>query len=372
MINRERIFETFSQLVSLDSESGHERKMADTLCRLFEPLGVTLFEDDAGYKLDSDAGNLFGVLPKNAEGYAPLLFCAHMDTVQPGVSKKAVLHADGRITSAGDTVLGSDDVAGLVSILEAVRVIQERNLPHGDIEILFSVQEEAFCRGTRVFDFSKVRSKEAFVMDLEGAIGSAAVQAPSIFSFEAVIHGKSAHAGFMPEAGVHAIAVAADAISRMTLGHTDDLSTVNIGLISGGTAVNIVPDCCTLRGESRSFEHARAEENIQKIRRTLEDACLARGAQLEFSSFCGVPAFCTPAGHPSLARFENACRAANLPCALSKTLGGSDLNRLADHGIFGVVAACGMNDCHTTHEWTHLDDLEKSARLVLSLMTQGD
>ena len=56
----------------------------------------------------------------------PILLSGHMDTVAPGIGKKPVFHEDGTITSDGTTVLGADDLTGVIAILEGIRAVQEQ------------------------------------------------------------------------------------------------------------------------------------------------------------------------------------------------------------------------------------------------------
>lgn len=128
-----------------------------------------------------------------------------MDTVEPAKGKKAVSHEDGTVTSDGTTVLGADDLAGVTAIYEAVRHLIETKIPHRPIEILISTGEELYCKGANAFDYSQVQAKEAYVLDLSGAIGAAAYAAPTLVSFAAKIQGKAAHAGFHPEDGINSI-----------------------------------------------------------------------------------------------------------------------------------------------------------------------
>ena len=86
-----------------------------------------------------------------------------MDTVAPGIGKKPVFHEDGTITSDGTTVLGADDLTGVIAILEGIRAVQEAGIPHRDIEILFAAAEEPFTRGSSEFDFSQMKAKESYV-----------------------------------------------------------------------------------------------------------------------------------------------------------------------------------------------------------------
>ena len=220
MIDRSRLLSAFEKLVAFDSESFHESAVKDHLRGALEALGLEVTEDDAASALrdrGADAGNLYGFLPGTRAG-APLLFCAHMDTVAPGRGKRAVVREGGTVTSDGTTVLGADDAAGIAAILEALTVIREESLPHPDLEILFSAAEEPYCRGTSVFDYTLLRSGTAYVLDLTGGIGTAAVRAPSILSLEITVTGKAAHAGCAPEDGINALSIAASALAALPTG----------------------------------------------------------------------------------------------------------------------------------------------------------
>lgn len=233
MIQTERLLSEFCELVSVDSVSFQERKMADLLKKKLKELGVEVYEDISGSVYGSNTGNLYGFFKGELEGM-PLLFSAHMDTVEPGVGKKAVCKADGRIVSEGDTVLGADDAAGITAILEAIRSLKEEKIPHRDIELLFPIAEEAYVKGSSVFDYRHVKSREAYVLDLSGAVGKASLQEPTLISFQVEISGKAAHAGFAPEEGIHAILLAAEAITKIRQGRIGEETTVNIGRIAGG------------------------------------------------------------------------------------------------------------------------------------------
>ena len=170
MIDEKRIADFFAELVSIDSPSLEECEMADTLKAKFAEIGVNFTEDHTQEQTGSNAGNLFARIPGSIDG-APVLFAAHMDTVEPAKGKKAVFHDDGTVTSDGTTVLGADDLAGVTAIYEAVRHITEAGAPHSPIEILISTGEELYCKGANAFDYSQVQAKEAYVLDLSGAIG---------------------------------------------------------------------------------------------------------------------------------------------------------------------------------------------------------
>lgn len=368
MVNRERLIREFMSLVEIDSESFQERKMADALKEILLDLGFEVMEDKAGSYYNSDCGNIYGFL-QGEPGYETILLSAHMDTVTPGKNKKAILHADGTITSDGSTVLGADDLSGVVAILEAVRVIKEQRLKHRSIEVLFTIAEEAYIRGSEVFDYSMIKSGQAYVLDLSGPVGTAAIAAPSVLSFDACIKGRASHAGFAPEQGINAIKVAAEAIAQIRQGWTDDNTTVNIGLIEGGKARNIVSDECTVKGEVRSLSHEKAESELLKIKNTFATVAEKYMAKLSFDTGIGCLAYSTDCEHPVVKRYIDACQKLGYESRLINTFGGSDNNNFMRHGITGIVMACGMNKVHSCNEYTHVDELERCCNIVIKLVT---
>ncbi len=360
MIDSDRIVNEFVKLVSFDSETGNEKEISDYLLGLLSDLGLEVERDSIG--------NIYGLLTGDKDR-DPILFSSHMDTVSPGRSKKAIIHDNGKITSDQKTVLGADDISGLVSIIEMLRVIKEEGLSHGDIEVLFSVQEESFCSGTAGYDFDRIKAKQAYVLDLSGPIGGCALAAPSIITFTETVYGKSAHSGFDPESGIHAIAIAAKAISEITNGHIDEDTTVNIGLIEGGSAPNIVPDKVVITGEIRSLSHDKALKQADHIEEIFNKAVEGTGARSDHEIKINFKAYETSKDSETVKRYIRACEKSGIRAQTGKTFGGSDNNRLAEHGIEGIVISCGMNNVHTTNEYTSVQDLTMSAMVTLALAT---
>lgn len=371
MVNKSRILEEFCKLVGIDSLSYQEREIADLLIRRLSDMGFEVKEDHAGTIYGGNCGNIYGYLEGDIEG-EPLLFSAHMDTVTPGLNKHAVIHEDGKITSDGTTVLGADDLSGIVAILEAVMTIQENRLPHRSIEVLFTIAEEVYIRGSEVFDYTQIKAKEAYVLDLSGPVGTAALAAPTLISFDAAIHGKASHSGFAPELGVNAIAIAAEAISHMKQGRIDHETTVNIGLIEGGKARNIVSDCCVLKGEVRSMNHANALSEVNKIETIIAKYTSQKQATFEFSTEFGCISYNIDENEAVVARFLKVCKELGYETHLTTTFGGSDNNNFVRHGIQGIVIACGMNQIHSCSEYTHIEELVKCSSIVVKLLIENE
>lgn len=367
MVNRIRLIDEFSKLVSIDSVPFRERIMADELSKYLITLGFEVTEDKAGEHYQGNSGNVYGYLQGELKG-EPILFAAHMDTVEPGIHKKAVIHIDGTITSEGNTVLGADDIAGVVSILEAIRTIKELKLPHRSIEVLFTIAEEVYLKGSEVLDYNIINAKEAYVLDLSGAVGTAALKAPTLISFTAKILGKASHAGFAPEEGIHAISIAAEAITKIKQGRIGDETTVNIGVIEGGKATNIVPDMCIFKGEIRSLIHEKTLLEMQKIKDVLNELSIKYKTEYLFDMSFGSLAYEIDKDHPVVKRFEKVCKELGIKTELIHTFGGSDNNNFFKNGITGIVLACAMNKVHSCEEYTHIEELERCANIVMNLM----
>ena len=368
MINKNRMIEQFCKLVEIDALSYQERKMADVLKHSLMELSFEVKEDDAGAMYDGNCGNVYGYLKGELPG-EPILLSAHMDTVGPGSNKKAIVKEDGTITSDGSTVLGADDLSGVVSILEGIRTIKEQGIAHRSIEVLFTIAEEVYIRGSEIFDYHKIKAKEAYVLDLSGPVGMVALSAPTLVSFTATIHGKASHAGFAPELGIHAIAVAAEAITMIKQGRVDDNTTVNIGCIEGGAARNIVAETCILKGEVRSLSHEKALVEAEKIETVLNQVTAAHAATYDFETEFGCLSYQIEKNDPVVQRFEKACSELGYPTMYVDTFGGSDNNNFVRNGIKGIVIACGMNQVHSCDEYTHVDELERCANIVFKMIT---
>ncbi|MCH5204544.1 MAG: M20/M25/M40 family metallo-hydrolase [Oscillospiraceae bacterium] len=373
MTSSDRIREEFEKLASFDSESYEEYEIKEYLGERLTELGFEVYEDTAfkTFQVQSSrpAGNLYGFLKGNTAG-EPVLFSAHMDTVSPGKNKKVIWHEDGRATSDGTTVLGADDISGLVSILEALSTIKEDELSHPDIEVVFSVAEEPFCKGISAFDFDRVKSKIAFVLDLTGKVGTAAIRAPTILSTDVWIYGKAAHSGFSPEEGINALTIAANALSKLKTGRVAPDTTVNFGLIDGGTGKNIVPDSVHIQGEIRSLVHEKALAQAEVIERAFSEEARLIGGEVEFSTEENLLAYDISEDEPVRKRFEKAVfELYGEKAEYITTFGGSDGNYFNKNGIRSIVVANAMENVHTVSETTSISELIRSAELTLKLMT---
>ncbi|MDD3143307.1 MAG: M20/M25/M40 family metallo-hydrolase [Candidatus Cloacimonetes bacterium] len=360
----------FLELVAIDSESRDERAVIDRLKSDLAELGADILEDDANTFTGGNAGNLHALIPGRAD-QKPILFCAHADTVKPGLGVKASITA-GRIHTDGTTVLGGDDKSGLAEIIMGIRDVVESGEPHTPIEVLVTVSEEIGLLGAKHFDKSKLRSAFGYALDAH-RVGDLVVGAPAQNSIRMVITGKEAHAGVEPEKGINAIRVAAEAIAAMPLGRIDHETTCNVGIISGGSATNIVPNRVELKGEARSHNPRKLEQVTADIRHAAESAVQRHNydfgaAALEWESKQEYAAFRVGDGEAVVQLALDALNDLGIKAEVTVGGGGSDANIINAAGLPMIICGTGMNKVHTVAEDIEAEELKRGAAFIAALI----
>lgn len=367
MINEERLVEGFLELVRIDSVSGEEKDLVEFLIKKVKAFGFDYELDQAGEKIPSNSGNLIIRIKGNIPGRIPILFSAHMDTVVPGKNINPLNDGE-KITSDGKTILGADNKAAIAALLEVLRVLKEDNVPYGDIEIVLSICEEIGLKGAKNLDLSHLKAKMAFVLDAGGTVGKIIHSAPSQNTLDIIIYGKSAHAGANPEEGINAIQVAGFALSRMRLGRIDEETTCNIGVISGGRAVNIVPDEVILKGEARSRNQEKLNSITKEIKKIIENTAREFKARAEIKIHEEYYGYHLSPQDKVVNLAVQAAKRIGLEPLLTSTGGGSDANVFNHEGLSAVVLSIGVEKAHTLEEYILIKDLRKTTEYILSLI----
>ncbi|HWP95888.1 MAG TPA: M20/M25/M40 family metallo-hydrolase [Syntrophomonadaceae bacterium] len=370
MVNEQRLVDLFISLVQTDSPSGREGGLRDLLKEIFAQRGLKAEEDQAGPQLGGQSGNLLVSIPGD-DSVPALLFCAHMDTVEPGRGVRAVKGQDGCIRSSGDTILGSDDKAAIAAMIEAYDSLRENHITHPPLEFLFTVSEEQGLMGSKQYDFSALRAQLAFVLDDGHEPGSIVVRAPCQNEIEYIARGKAAHAGMSPETGINAIQAAAGALAAMACGRIDEETTCNFGTIEGGIARNIVPDVCRVKGESRSLEPAKLEALTADLIKVFTREVEKRGAQAEVQVKFLYPAINLDDKEEVIRLAWQASEDINLKAQLVNTGGGSDANIINGHGIPCANLGVGMQAVHTCQEYIRVKDLVDAARWLVAIAARA-
>ena len=375
-INRERLAAVFTTLCEIDSPSKQEGRVAAYLKSLFTDMGADVFEDDSAVQTGSDCGNLFVRFPDGGLERAPVFFNCHMDTVLPAVGVK--VKREGEIfTSAGDTVLGSDDKAGIAALIEVIRTLQEKNIPYGPVEFVFTTCEEVGLLGVKALEASRIKAKIGYALDSSG-INRVVIGAPAANRITVEIKGIAAHAGLNPEKGINAIQLAAKAIAHLKLGKLDPESTANIGVIAGGKASNIIPESVLLQGEVRSHTVKLLEQHTEHIKSVFQeeidkwsdpDGYVAGKPSLNFSIIDDYPLLKLDRKSAVIKRVEGA--AASIGADLNYVVagGGSDANIFNSYGIQCAILSTGMDKVHSTRETIKLSDMALTADLIMAILT---
>jgi tripeptide aminopeptidase len=367
LVNHERLTHQFLQFIKVDSPFFAEAPFGQVLGKELTDLGLIWTNDGTG---EDGSGNLLAVLPGTDARVLPILLCMHMDTVEPGRGIKPQIR-NGQIISDGRTILGADNKAAVVASLEAVRWLQENRPRHGDVELLFTWGEERGHRGSKAFDYSRIRSKIGFVPDGGGSLGTIITQAPYYESLYAVFHGRAAHAGISPEAGINAIVMAAQALTRMPLGRLDEETTANLGWIKGGSGRNTVPEQAEIEGEVRSLNLGKLRVQVERICKAMESAAAEAGGKVSVTLRREYDGYAVKADELPTRIAAAAARSVDLVPALARTCGGSDANEINAHGISAVVLGMGGGGYHTCQEHISISELGKFAEWLAALAIEA-
>jgi tripeptide aminopeptidase len=376
-LERRYLSGTFAELCRIESPSGSERRCADRVFAELRALGVEIEEDQAGPQIGSDCGNLLARLPgarqgdRSEETRRSLLLCAHLDTVPLQAPIEPVL-VDGGWENANEGILGADNKAAVAVLLALARhVCREGALL--DVELLFTVGEETALAGSSVFDASRLRSEFGYVFDHASPIGEVIVSSPSHFRVEVSLRGAAAHAGIRPEDGRSAILAAAHAISSMPLGRLDEQTTVNVGTIAGGSAMNVVAEHCSLLAEVRSLDEDRAQAVVAEVvDRVHEAANLPEcDCDVDISVKRSFSGFHLPASAPALKVAEAALRSCGHRPVQISSGGASDANALLAQGFQAVNLANGTERNHEPGERVSVAALEEMLDVALALLDEA-
>jgi tripeptide aminopeptidase len=370
-----RVKEEFLELAAIASPSRSEGAVARRLEAILSAMGARVEVDDAGERVGGQTGNILARFAGTAPAAAPFLLSAHMDTVGPAVAVRPVVEGD-VIRTDGTSVLGGDDKAGIVAILEAIRTLRERRIPHGDIEVVLTICEETGLLGAKHFDVGRLAARRGLVLDVDGVV-ELITRAPAANRFTATVHGLAAHAGVCPEQGMSAIQMAALAVARMRLGKVDEETTANLGVIQGGLASNIVPDRVVVRGETRSLDVGKLEAQTAHMRECFEGAVAGRSltvggrehhAGVEIEVERQYERLAVADGAAVVGLVAAAARGHGHAHPTPTTGGASDANVFAGRGIEVANLGCGMREIHTVNEWVDVRDVVLTSELVLETL----
>lgn len=351
----DRMVNQFLEMVRIDSESGDEARMMEYLLKELRQMGA---------EADLDAyGNLLArFVARGCDGKEPVLLSCHADTVKPGRGIEPVV-VDGVIRSAGETILGADDKAGIAEVMEAMRVATVHPL----VEFAVSRQEEVGLLGVKEMDFSRIKARRGFLMDND-TLDTIVVGGPSYWAMDVEVTGKSAHAGMEPEKGINAIVAASKAITALRLGRLDHETTANVGVIEGGLIRNGVPDEVRFLAECRSADHDKGAALADEMVGIIREQCESLGATVDISvdNLCRAVSIAKDA--PTVKIAQAALRTVGIEAEPIFITGFTDASIYNNQGIEMAVVGIGAQNEHSKEECIAIADMEKALTALVEML----
>jgi acetylornithine deacetylase len=215
------------RFIDIESISGNEgavgAEIYDELCR----LGYTAHKMPVAHER-------FNVVATIDERQPDIVFSTHMDTVPPFISS----------SEDHDNVYGrgSCDAKGIIAAqIAACQCLRKEGMPVG---MLFLVGEERDSLGAKVANESPMGCR--FLINGEPTENKIAVASKGALRLQLTAQGKMAHSAYpeLGESAIEKLVTALDLLRKMELPINPEVGpcTVNIGLIEGGRAPNVIPD----------------------------------------------------------------------------------------------------------------------------------
>lgn len=369
-VDERRLVGLFRDLCLINAPALHEAECVAFARQYLEAMGLEVWEDSAGAAIGGNANNLVARLEGNRAGAPKVFLSAHFDTVEPTAGLR-IVERDGALHSSGDTILGADDKAGMAPAIEAVRSLLDSDEPRGDVFLVLTCAEEIGLLGAGAFDIAGLGVDFGYVLDTGPPVGSFVVQTATHDKLDFEIVGRPAHAGKDPECGLNAISVLADAVSGLTIGRVSPETTCNLGIVEGGTAVNVVCPSVRVRGEARSTVLSELEACVDSMVQGFEAAGRKWGAEVRVDHRRHYDAYTLDPSSPVVRVAQRAARSLGMSGDLRKTLGGSDANVFNAKGVPTAVVGTGMEKIHTHEESVRVSDLVATAELARQIVLEA-
>lgn len=227
----------------------HVDRMADFFAREFRRLHAKV-----RILPHSSAGSaVLAELWKGGRGKRkPVLVLGHLDTVW---DVGTLIRMPFRVSKGRAYGPGVFDMkSGIVCGLWAVKVLQAKKIiPGGPVHFLLTPDEEISSLAFRQEILTQARGARAvLVLEPAGSGGALKTARKGVGEFRLTVHGRAAHAGINPAAGVNAITELARQLLRIErFSRPHQGLTVSVGVVEGGTRTNVVPERASARIDVR-------------------------------------------------------------------------------------------------------------------------
>lgn len=354
-----------TRLVEMESPTDHKPSL-DRLAALLADQARGL-ADEVEILPQDTAGDC--VRARWGAGPGGALLLCHMDTVWDlgTLAQRPVRIDDGRLYGPG----AFDMKGGIVNALWAMRALRELELmPDQRVTLLITSDEETGSRASRpLIEAEALEHEVVYVLEAAHPPHAALkTWRKGVGVYTVTIIGKSAHAGAAIDQGINAIEeLARQVLAIQALTDSATGTTLNVGVIAGGTRSNVVPEQAWARVDVRVMneaEAARVDAALRGLKPHLP------GAVIQVSGGMNRPPMVrTPVVAALYARAEALAVELGFPLSETGTGGGSDGNFTAALGVptldgLGVAGDGG----HALHEHAILSSLPERAALLAAML----
>lgn len=401
------LLDNFFRYVKIDTQSDEESTRFPSTKKQLD-LARVLKKELEKMKLDDVTmtrwGYVMATLKTNQKKKVPTIaLIAHMDT-SPDVSGKDVqprIHKNYRgqdivlskkdnitlkvsenphlnkqigktiITSDGTTLLGADNKAGIAEIISAVNYLKKNpDTPRPNIRILITPDEEV-GRGTEKITAKEIKADYGYTIDGK-ELGEIEDETFCADTVEISITGVNVHPGYAKNKLVNAVKIAAEIIGRFPKNSLSPETTekrqgyIHPHHISGGV------ESAKIKILIRDFQEKGLEEKEKKIEKIVETTAEKHPrASIDFSvkkSYRNMKIILDK--HPEVLRKAiKAIEMAGVKPNRNIIRGGTDGARLSFMGLPTPNLFTGGLNFHSRTEWIPLEDMQKTAEVIVHLMT---
>lgn len=401
------VAERFMRYVQIDTQSDASSVTFPSTAKQLNLSKLLVEELKAIGALDvelDENGYVYATIPSNTIKDVPAIcFCSHVDTSPDcsGTNVKPIVHENYQgqdivlpddnsvvirfaehkdladqigndiITASGTTLLGADDKAGVAEIMEAAKLLIENpEIKHGDIKILFTPDEE-IGRGVDFVNLERLGAKFAYTMDGEKA-GTIEDETFSADAATLTIHGVSVHPGFAKGKMQSAIKIASKIIESLPTDRLSPESTSGKQGFVHPTGIAGSVEKATINFIVRDHDTA----NLAKHEAELESIAKAIVAQYPGATY----AFETKEQYRNMKEVLDqypqimeigleAIERAGMKAERRSIRGGTDGSRLSFLGLPCPNVFAGGHAFHGKMEWVSKQDMEKAVKTILHIAT---
>ena len=397
-----RAYERLLNYVQFDTASNEASETCPSTPGQLE-LGRSLVEEMrlmgiSNARMDEN-GYVYGEIPANAEGFPTIGLIAHMDTVDcvPALPMRAriVENYDGGpvlleggdvldpadypelklragkdlIVTDGRTLLGADDKAGVAEIMTACEQLLSQNLPHGEVRIAFTPDEE-IGRGADRFDVKGFGADFAYTVDGD-ELGGIEYENFNAASAQLTFHGRSVHPGSAKNKLVNAALLAMEFDSLLPPQERPEHTEGYEGFYH----------LCGVKGETELAESVYILRDHDRARFEARKATVARIAAYMNEKYGAGTVECNVQDSyynmrevieprmDIIRRAEAAYRAVGVTPFEKPIRGGTDGSKLSFMGLPCPNLATGGMNYHGRFECIAVQDMDKMAEMLVALLT---